>query len=266
MDEREKNLELPADAEQDEQTDAAQEQASEDAASAPEPPARQKIKMTPRQWLENFWYHHKFGTIAGLIALITVVVCTVQMCGRTEPDLHVMYCGSEQMGQERYREVQSALSKIVPGDYNGDGEIYVDFLDILWLSSYHQQLYEVQGYNFDAQSNSNAKMQFDSEMQNGMNVICLIDAELYEITQEKTQAFATWEELLGYTPENAYDDCAILMEDLSFGRSDGMVLPEGTVLCVRKKGEISLSQSKAERDRFYDFHVQAVKNMIEYRS
>ena len=231
---------------------------------------QQTSKQTPRtrlrgrKWIENFWYHHKFGTIAGMVALITVVVCTLQMCGRTKPDLYVMYCGSEQMSQNRYNTLREELAEMAPSDYNEDGEISVDLIDIVWLSDAYCSMYENQGYNVDAAANDTSKMQFNTEIQSGQNVLCLLNVDLYLETQETTQAFATWEETLGYVPQNALDDCAIFLSDLPFGQLPGVRLPADTVLCMRKKGELSLGKSSEERDRFYAYHVEALKTIVEY--
>ena len=46
------------------------------------------------KWLENFWYHYKVPFIAILLALVIVIVCSVQFCNKApEADIKLVYGG-----------------------------------------------------------------------------------------------------------------------------------------------------------------------------
>ena len=46
------------------------------------------------KWFDNFWYHHKWKTIICLFLVVTILVCTLQMCRREEKgDISVMLAG-----------------------------------------------------------------------------------------------------------------------------------------------------------------------------
>ena len=62
-----------------------------------------KIKVNTKfsEWLDNYWYHYKWHTIAVLFAIFVVVICTFQMCRRTVTDIQIMYAGNEDISMSR---------------------------------------------------------------------------------------------------------------------------------------------------------------------
>ena len=53
-----------------------------------EPPAEPIKKAS---FFENFWYHYKFHTIAALFGIFVLVVGILQLTGKTNPDIYIMY-------------------------------------------------------------------------------------------------------------------------------------------------------------------------------
>ena len=71
---------------------------------------------------ENFWYHYKWHTIVAIFIVIVVTVCTMQMCSRTDYDVHVLYAGGKSFGKtadsNEYATINDAL-RIVSEDFDG---------------------------------------------------------------------------------------------------------------------------------------------------
>ena len=74
-------------------------------------------------FVENFWYHHKFGTLVTIFLVIVLLVCTLQMCGKNSYDVHVLYSGPwfDCAGASRISAIESAFRQFMD-DFDGDGQ------------------------------------------------------------------------------------------------------------------------------------------------
>ena len=74
---------------------------------------------------ENFWYHYKWHTIVAIFVLIVTIICTVQMCSRTDYDVYVLYAGGKSFNKSAdgndYATITDAL-RIVSEDFDENGE------------------------------------------------------------------------------------------------------------------------------------------------
>ena len=82
---------------------------------------RPEIEVEPVGFFENYWYHHKWTTIIVGVALLIVLICTMQMCARETPDVYIMYAGPGFLTANEAREVQNSFRQVME-DYNEDGE------------------------------------------------------------------------------------------------------------------------------------------------
>ena len=88
-----------------------------------------------RPWLDNFWYHHKWGTIGVIFAIIVALICITQMCQKDEMDMYVLYGGPESFYDgEIQKNVTNAFSAVLSEDFNGDGEIKVGLVNNFIMS------------------------------------------------------------------------------------------------------------------------------------
>ena len=76
--------------------------------------------MTTAEKLKNFWYYHKFHVLAGVLALLFVLL-TISECMKNKvPDISIGYISGE------YRDnlkLEEEFEKVID-DLNDDGEIY----------------------------------------------------------------------------------------------------------------------------------------------
>ena len=81
------------------------------------------------KWFDNFWYHHKWKTIISLFLIVTILVCTLQMCQREEKgDISVMLAGPYTFvdNEAGLTALRQCLARYLPADYDENGRKQVD--------------------------------------------------------------------------------------------------------------------------------------------
>ena len=73
------------------------------------------------EWLDNFWYHHKWKVIIIAFFAIFLVVGIVQMANKTEADITVTVATHTIYYQENVNAMERDLVSLMPSDRNGDG-------------------------------------------------------------------------------------------------------------------------------------------------
>ena len=74
------------------------------------------------EWLDNFWYHHKWKVIIIAFFAIFLVVGIVQMANKTEADITVTVATHTIYYQENVNAMERDLVSLMPSDRNGDGQ------------------------------------------------------------------------------------------------------------------------------------------------
>lgn len=85
---------------------------------APEP-------QTPRGWLENFWYHHKWKVILGGAFLAIGVFLLVHTLSRTDPDYLICLVSMQEVDSNAAERLETILEQYGE-DLNGDGKVVVE--------------------------------------------------------------------------------------------------------------------------------------------
>ena len=205
--------------------------------------------------LDNFWYHYKWTTIIVSFFVIVFIVCAVQMCTREDRDLNVLYSAYEYGLGKYLPDVEGALENVAP-DFNGDKRSNVAIVELPIISK----------ESYDA---------FRNHVFVGDTVICLLSPELYsevyikDDNGEILSGFMKLEDVLGYKPENAYDDYSIRISDTPLAKDysvfknidndNGKIL-----LCIRKKPVVVSPWQKKEADAYYEYCTEVFKSIIEY--
>ena len=79
-----------------------------------------------KEWLENYWYHYKFHTIAGIFALVLLVVGVKSFTKRKEMDLSMVYFSDTTFSTETSDKFISSLKDLdIVEDLDADGEKYI---------------------------------------------------------------------------------------------------------------------------------------------
>lgn len=206
--------------------------------------------------LDNFWYHYKWTTIIVGFFAVVLIVCTLQMCTRDDRDLCVLYSDYE-YGLGRYLpDVESAFESIAP-DFSGDGASNVAIVELPIISK----------ESYDA---------FRNHIFVGDTIICLLSPELYSEVYVKDDdgeilsGFVKLEDVLGYKPENAYDDYSIRIGDTPLAKDFSVFKnidndESKILLCLRKKPVVVSPFEKKEADEYYEYCTELFKSIIEYK-
>ena len=226
--------------------------------------------------LDNFWYHHKWKVIIVAFFAITLLVCTVQMCGRVEPDIYVMYAGPYKFGQSDARNFESAFATITP-DRNGDDRTIVELYDSYILSD-EQIMGEVEKIGENAVVNyemfASNREAFDQQILAGDTVICLLDPHLYESvfvlddTGEKQSGFLPLADVLGYTPDYAVDAYSVRVGDTPMGKYFTVLqgLDEDTRLCVRQISSFSFLRGKKRTEKYHAYCLDVFRAIFAFEA
>ena len=138
--------------------------------------AEKDRKLTFKEWLEHIWYYYKWQIlILGLIAVF-IIVATVQLFSKSEPDVGIMVVGKTALtaeGTEDFKEVCYSIMS----DYNGDGEKNVNYLE---LTVSDEDEANAAQYNFD----QTALQRFNTEVTSGNSIIYLVNEAYYERLKE----------------------------------------------------------------------------------
>ncbi|MGN1075200.1 MAG: hypothetical protein ACI4QB_09430 [Eubacteriales bacterium] len=235
--------------------------------NAPPPPDHEPEHVG---FWENFWYHHKWKTIIIAAAVLVLTVTMIQTCSRETPDVYLMYAGPAYLTPNEARAVQDAVRQVME-DYNGDGERGVMLTDVNYLTPEQidekMALAEAQGVEliFDYAGNASQRERFEVEVIAGESVICILDPALYEDVK-KAGGLLPLTEVLGETPPEAIDEYGIRFGETKFARyfTAMQVLPEDSVLCIRRLSTMSAFKGKAKSERIHAYHTALFTSMVRF--
>ena len=197
--------------------------------------------------VENIWYHYKFIIIVAVCVLVAFSFAEYQAFMKKDPDVfvyHISTSGLTAMSKDEFRDSMSLIAE----DYNEDGNITVDLKEDVWVPSLESVM---------AGGDLSSTDSFNLELAMGECIIYIMDKNFYETNK---QYMADIEKSIGFLPEFAYDDKAILLTDLPASwRLPGFdAFSEDSYICLREK---RVGMDKVS----YEKHVKFFKKLIEYR-
>lgn len=228
-----------------------------------------------KEKLENFWYHYKWTTIVVLFFAVILVVGIVQMVGREDYDTQILYAGPSvtmiQSGSED--AINRAFCQLLTTDRNEDGKINLLFRSFAVISD--EQLAEKQEQAaaegdhvyYDASLRREAISEIGTLLATGEVSICLMDPYVYGIYSEQ-EAFVPLEEVLGYVPDFALDDCSVYLKDTEFGSyfTAFSALPDDTLLCIRKKAYTTGITASKKQKEAYEYNCDLFRAIFAFQS
>lgn len=212
-------------------------------------------RMSPREWLENIWYHYKWIIIFGGLLIVFIVISLSQMLKTKDPDVNIMHVGPMYISAEVAETIETTLGKL-SSDYNGDGEIKVEILDIT-INKFGNEEAGIDPINYD--QNNKGLQRFQTEIRAGDTVIYALDKEFFDICVEEG-LLTPLDEVIddAYMPEKTVDGYGVYISDLEAYELEGLDrIPDTAILCLRRspdKDEIKYGRSmetwKGNRDTF----------------
>ncbi len=224
--------------------------------------------------LDNFWYHYKWHSLIALFLIITVTVCSLQMCSRESYDAYIVYAGSHTFNRQstdgdfpEYNKTVNTFSHFI-SDYDGDGDVNLSFRDLYAPTedelknkdeSYFQRAY-------------NDKTTLSGLMVSGDYFICLFSPAVFNSfdNSKKTDEPQRFTDLSYLVPEGVnveyYNEAktAIYLSSTPLCTLAGLSqLPEDTLICLRSTG-FSTQLNKKENQKMYTRSKEILIKMLEY--
>ena len=230
--------------------------------------------QAPERAFDNFWYHYKWPTLIIAFFAVFFLIAIAQMGTKNAYDAHLLYAGPAYLDGEVVADILTSVDKAAdqayditdnPADHDDDGMINCDFNKIVYVPTMTAEEYKENDIYFNGVENLNARGQFDNLIMIGEYVVLLIDKSLYDETVA-TGAFCRLSDILDTVPENAYDECGILLADLPICVENGFrQLPDDTVLCCRTKSYVNNFNKKVQEEALYDARVALFRQIVSYQ-
>ncbi len=232
-------------------------------------------------WLDNFWYHHKWATIATLVAVLVLSVCIFQMCSREKPgDMTLITAGPYGFATNEtgLGDLKKCLATYLAEDYNGNGVKDVTLHSYTIFSEAEAAEYESRvdekgeplGLKVDRYQNTQEYQSFTQYLTTGDAAVMFVSPWLAQEYATTTNALVDLGELLGATPENGLlatsaggkSVCyGVKLSETALWRENSAIrdnLPEDTVICLLAPGILG---NNADVE-IYNRAVKLVKALI----
>lgn len=205
-------------------------------------------------WLDNFWYHYKWGFIGVLVAAVILFVCIAQSCSKREEDILIVYAGPAYMLQTELASLVEVMSNTMPRDFDNNGDKFAA-LDAFQIFS-EEQIKKITsetdsdgkpGY-VDRTRNSNNFDQYNKYVLTGDSSVYLLDPSLYEKLKSNDR-LCKLSDVLTDIPNGAIDEYGVRLGDTALYAEYGVmkVLPEDTVICLARPNQIG----KSGKEKYY---------------
>jgi len=189
-------------------------------------------KMTPKQWIANVWYYHKWMIIFGVIVIAFISICVAQYASKSEADAGILIVSGSHLSDSACESIVSSSEKIVK-DLNGDGEVSV-LINSITLYSDLRQLDQLE--RDQAQEDYR---QYSNEILSGELCILILDEYFYRELAENgnlVNLYGVFDEM----PKAAFDYYGLSLGETPLYQMDGFSkLSPDMVLCLKHTPVVS---------------------------
>ncbi len=239
-------------------------------------------KQSFSKWLDNYWYHYKWHTIAVVFVIIVAIVCTVQLLNRSDYDAVIAYAGSKDVSKKAENgdvaeivTLQTSLKDVV-ADVDENGEVSISLETFFWLSAAEIKALEaelaqkreeegvVDEINYNLLTSNRDTV--NSLMLSSEYFLWFMSDDLYEYIKASSNE-SRFVDLAAMPDKNSTvefygeDTCAIYLKSTEFYKMPGICdLPEDTLIVVRRLG---IGANKGTK-RAYETALDTVKEIINY--
>ena len=199
------------------------------------------------KWLDNYWYHYKWPTIAVAFFVVVIAVCLIQSITIEKKDILITYAGPTSLTGDEKLAIETALTDALPEGFGDNGrEGKAGFVPYLIYSK--EQIKEIEERNSESEDPiyidtvfiANEYSALNSQYKTGNGSIYLLEEWLYrELLKEDgtTERLKPLAEVFGETPEGAIDAYAIRLGETELYKNSPAlhILPADTVVCLHEK-------------------------------
>lgn len=216
-------------------------------------------------WFDNFWYHYKAQTIIAGVAIITAIVCTIQILTNDKYDYYLMYAGPQILAVQDLTYIQRAVAT-VGDDQNGDGEVKVALKDVVMLSPEERAAaVEEKDAEFNNEFIQTEMTSYYQQIMAGDATIMLLSPYMYE--QAKVSGlFMPISEIFAELPDSIYDETGITLSKTKFGTSFNGIddLPNDTILCIRQITSFQNMKNSKKAAKEFEANLELFKRIVQY--
>ena len=211
--------------------------------------------------LENFWYHYKWHSIVALFLIISILVCSLQMCAQETVDFHIMYASGTEISRKSedgdvpmYNRVTAAFEKYVE-DIDGDGKKNIALGTYFILSDAEiKEIESTPGKEVNYSLMSSDSDALSSRFGVGDYYLCFLSTYVYE-QYRGTDDLCVFTKLAQYAPEGAeleyYSEYAVLLSSTPLYKNNPAIreaMPADTLVTLQIKRVVGVSK---DNDRKY---------------
>ncbi len=215
------------------------------------------VKNRFLNWLDNFWYHYKWHTIAIGFFVAVFGICFAQCATTARSDVIVTYAGGCTLSARESEEIGKLITDLLPLGEDGAGDsaglnpfpIYTESVLGEMYTYTDEETGELKkdtyAYTTAKKTNQDRISSFSDFLMTGTSSVWLIGQDVYDTEAEDLARGETPDGLslvvhdrlvplaeLGVDTTNSYDEYAIRLGDTDFYRHYEIMqlLPEDTLL------------------------------------
>ncbi|MBQ8513057.1 MAG: hypothetical protein IJ497_10610 [Clostridia bacterium] len=223
---------------------------------------------------ENFWYHHKWKVIIIGFFSFMIITATAQFIGQQNPDVNLMYSGPDYITPNQNQAFCSVLEQLMP-DYNGDGELYAQLNDLVYLTAGQLAVKEAEAleygdtYSIDRTANRQAEERFTYEIFGAESPLCILAQDQYDMVKGEG-GFMPLKELYEdgeYTdPDGAIDDYGVRLKETKLGKfyDSVKIFPDDAVLCLRRVPTMSAITGREKAEIKHEYHKDIFRRILAF--
>ena len=198
------------------------------------------------KFVDNIWYHYKYVILLLIAAIIILSVLIFQSVTQKQPDIFVYHISTEGLTASSKDNFRNSMA-LIAEDYNGDGFVTVDLKEEVYVPA------SAEAY---VQGGLSVTESFNLELALGECIIYIMDESFYNGNK---QYMADIEAAIGYLPDYAVENNAILLSDLpAYRKMPGLMdLPAESYVCIRER------RTGMDEDA-YNAHIDYFKKLVEF--
>ena len=237
-----------------------------------------RMKSPFLTWVENFWYHHKWPFLAGLLALVVLTVSLVQCVGNGRGnDSAVMYAGGYTLMGTVARDFEGTVASFSE-DSNGDGRILVGIgTYAIYTNAEINEKYKDDSTRAQVKQSSHSNREaFDQEILAGEATLCFLSPALFEEVVGSELETDDGGKLNRFLPVGEYadlpDEALVLYRGTGYGIRLSALnlagypgfseLPEDTILCIRRNMSLNSIFGGKGAEAMYEANLALAKRLI----
>ncbi len=220
-------------------------------------------------WLDNFWYHYKWQTIAAAFIVLVLGTCIIQFATTPKSDIIFTYAGPKEFvtAPEEKAAINSALGNVASKAYGEESRATMNSFLIYsreQIEKIESELDEngKQKYVVDTAFNTSELNSFDEFSRSGASFILLLDPFVYQrlLNQSgESERLVELSAIYGETPNGAIDKYSVRLGDTKAYQEipELRALPADTRVCLHGKLVFGTNQKEYDMQTsvFKDFAV-----------